>query len=151
MHWEGHPLHPHLPPLPQYPRLPQLPHYDLLWLRIFHIPTKNIFHLSHTISKPFGTPPFFKYETSPQAKRHELSLHVTSFCFSSFLFVSRHFFLFHVISFCFTSFLFVSRHFFLFHIISLHYLFVFISYNFVSFLQHHVSLLVNVYHPYHHC
>ena len=45
------------------------------------------------------------FQTSPQAKRHELSLHVTSFCFLSFLFVSRHFFLFHVISFCFTPFL----------------------------------------------
>ena len=30
-------------------------------------------------------------ETSPQAKRHELSIHVISFCFMSFLFVSRHF------------------------------------------------------------
>ena len=51
-----------------------------------------------------------KIKTSPQAKRHELSLHVITFCFSSFLFVSGHFFLFHIISlhYLLSSFLIIS-------------------------------------------
>ena len=63
------------------------------------------FYLFFLSFRPMHLSSCCNLETSPQAKRHELSLHVTSFCFSSFLFVSRHFFLFHIISFCFTPFL----------------------------------------------